>query len=119
MAIETEQQIILPSYGGARQRPNLLPLLALLLQRFGVPVLMHGMLTGSGRVASVYILRELGIMPCANMAQAQDGLDNEGIAFVPTALLAPGLAELLSLRARLGVRSSAHSIRSACARAGS
>jgi anthranilate phosphoribosyltransferase len=102
--------VVLPSYGGARHQPNLLPLLALLLQRFGVPILMHGMLTGNGRVASVYILRELGIMPCANLAQAQDGLDNEGIVFVPTVLLAPGLAELLSLRARLGVRSSAHSI---------
>ena len=102
--------VILPSYGGARERPNLLPLLALLLHRFGVPVLMHGMLTGNGRVASVYILRELGIMPCANLSQAQDALDNDGIAFVPTVLLAPGFAELLSLRARLGVRSSAHSI---------
>ena len=102
--------VVLPSYGGARDRPNLLPLLALRLQRFGVPVLMHGMLTGNGRVATVYILRELGIMPCANVAQAQDGLENEGIAFVPTALLAPGLAELLSLRARLGVRSTPHSV---------
>ena len=100
---------MLPCYGGARDRPNLLPLLALLLQRFGVPVLMHGMLTGNGRVASVYILRELGIMPCANVSQAQDALDTESIAFVPISLLAPGLAELLSLRARLGVRSSAYS----------
>jgi anthranilate phosphoribosyltransferase len=58
----------------------------------------------------VYVLRELGIMPSATLAQAQDRLDNEGIAFVPTALLAPGLAELLSLRARLGVRSPAHSM---------
>ena len=32
------------------------------------------------------------------------------IAFVPTAVLAPGLAEVLRLRGRLGVRSSAHSM---------
>lgn len=100
--------VILPSYSGAREQPNLLPLLALLLQRFGVPVLVHGTLNGSGRVASAYILRELGVMPCANLAHAQDVLDDGGIAFVPTAVLAPGLAELLSLRGRLGVRSSAH-----------
>jgi len=100
--------VVLPSYGGAQDRPNLLPLLALLLQRFGVPVLVHGMLNSSGRVASIYIFRELGVMPCANLAQAQEALEQAGIAFVPTAVLAPGLAELLSLRARLGVRSSAH-----------
>jgi anthranilate phosphoribosyltransferase len=104
------QPVILPSYNGAREQANLLPLLALLLQRFGVPVLVHGVLNGNGRVASAYIFRELGVMPCANLAQAQDALDNESIVFVPTAVLAPGLAELLSLRGRLGVRSSAHSI---------
>ncbi|MDB5812855.1 MAG: DNA-binding protein YbiB [Betaproteobacteria bacterium] len=102
--------IIFPSYNGARHQPNLLPLLALLLQRFGVPVLIHGPLTGNGRIATAYILRELGVMPCASLAQAQEALDKGAIAFVPTAVLAPGLTDLLSLRARLGVRSSAHSI---------
>ena len=102
--------VVLPSYNGARHQPNLLPLLALLLQRFGVPVLIHGPLSGNGRVATAYILRELGIMPCASLAQAQETLDTGSIAFVPTAVLAPGLTDLLSLRARLGVRSSAHSL---------
>ena len=100
--------VVLPSYNGAREQPNLLPLLALLLQRFGVPVLVHGALNGSGRIASAYIFRELGVMPCATLSQAQDALDASGIAFVPTAVLTPGLAAALSLRGRLGVRSSAH-----------
>ena len=100
--------VILPSYNGAREQPNLLPLLALLLQRFGVPVLVHGVLNGSGCIASVYVFRELGVMPCATLAQAQDALDASGIAFVPTAVLSPGLAGALSLRGRLGVRSTAH-----------
>jgi len=108
--IRKAQPVILPSYNGARHQPNLLPLLALLLQRFGVPVMVHGTLNGNGRVASAYIFRELGIMPCANLAQAQDALDNGRIAFVPTAALAPGLANVLSLRGRLGVRSSAHAV---------
>lgn len=107
-SIERVLPVVLPSYGGARNRPNLLPLLAMLLQRFGVPVLVHGMLNGGGGVASAYIFRELGIMPSANLTQAQVALDRGGIAFVPTALLAPGLAELISLRDRLGVRNSAH-----------
>jgi anthranilate phosphoribosyltransferase len=102
--------VVLPSYGGARDQPNLLPLLALLLQRFGVPVLIHGMLNGDGGIASAYVFRELGVMPSATLAQAQDGLSGAGIAFVPTAVLAPGLAELLVLRGRLGVRSPAHTV---------
>ena len=100
--------VVLPSYGGAREQPNLLPLFALLLRRFGVPVLVHGSLNGDGRIASVYIFRELGILPCANLKQTQDALDRDGIAFAPTAILASGLSDLLSLRGRLGVRSSAH-----------
>jgi anthranilate phosphoribosyltransferase len=104
------QPVVLPSYGGARDQPNLLPLLALLLQRFGVPVLVHGMLNGDGTIASAYVFRELGIMPCANLSQAQEVLDKAGVAFVPTAVLAPGLADLLALRGRLGVRSIAHDV---------
>lgn len=102
--------VVLPSYNGARAQPNLLPLLALWLRRLGVPVLIHGTLEGHGRVASAYILRELGIMPCASLAQAQQALQNEQFAFVPTAVFSPGLAALLSLRNRLGVRSSAHKL---------
>lgn len=98
--------VVLPSYSGARQQPNLLPLLALLLRRF-VPVLVHGALNGNGRVASAYILRELGVMPSANLARAQEALERDNLAFVPTAVLSPGLANVLSLRGRLGVRTSA------------
>ncbi|MCW5605185.1 MAG: DNA-binding protein YbiB, partial [Burkholderiales bacterium] len=94
--------VVFASYPGTREQPNLLPLLALVLQHLGVPVLVHGALNSSGRVASAYIFRELGVMPCASLAQAQSELDRHKIAFVPTAVLAPGLAELLALRGRLG-----------------
>jgi anthranilate phosphoribosyltransferase len=100
--------VVIPAYGGAREAPNLLPLIGLLLRRLGVPVVFHGMLEGSGRVASVYILRELGILPSASLAHAQAALESEHVAFVPDALLCPGLATLLALRHRLGVRNSAH-----------
>jgi anthranilate phosphoribosyltransferase len=102
--------LVVPTYGGALDEPNLLPLLGLLLQRLGVPVLFHGTLDGGGRVASVYILRELGILPSATLTQAQAALDEQLIAFVPTAALCPGLAALLALRSRLGVRNSAHTL---------
>jgi len=102
--------LVLPSYGGARSEHNLLPLLGLLLRRLRVPVLFHGTLEGSGRVASVYILRELGIMPSATLTQAQAALEEDSIAFLPVAALCPGLASLLALRNRLGVRNSAHAV---------
>ncbi|HEV8262340.1 MAG TPA: DNA-binding protein YbiB [Burkholderiales bacterium] len=100
--------LVFATYNGARHEANLLPLLVLLLQRIGIPVLLHGTLEGSGRVASVYILRELGVLPSASLAHAQKALDDELLAFVPTAVLCPGLANLLSLRNRLGVRNPAH-----------
>jgi anthranilate phosphoribosyltransferase len=100
--------LVIPAYGGALDEPNLLALLGLLLRRLGVPVLFHGTLEGSGRVATVYILREFGILPSATLTQAQATLDEDLIAFVPTAALCPGLAGLLALRSRLGVRTSAH-----------
>lgn len=102
--------LVFGCYGGARREANLLPLLALLLQRMGVPVLLHGTLESGGRVASAYVLRELGVMPVGSLLQAQKTLDEELIAFVPTAVLCPGLASLLSLRNRLGIRNPAHSI---------
>lgn len=100
--------VVIGSYGGARSQPNLTPLVALLLQRMGVPVLVHGTLESHGRVASAYIFRELGVLPCATLAQAQSALDRERIAFVPTAVLAPGLAGVLALRSRLGVPNIGH-----------
>jgi anthranilate phosphoribosyltransferase len=42
------------------------------------------------------------------VAQAQSALEEEQIAFVPVAALCPGLASLLAVRNRLGVRNSAH-----------
>lgn len=99
--------IVIPAYGGGRKVANLLALLALLLQRFGIPVLIHGTLESHDGTATAYILRELGVLPSASLSQAQQALDQEGLAFVPTAVLCPGLSSLLALRGRLGARNSA------------
>jgi len=102
--------VILPTYNGARKEANLTPLLALLLQRFGIPVLVHGLLEGYGRVTSGQIFRELGIMPAMTLAEVQQALDRQQLAFAPLSLLHPGLHHLLSLRSRMGIRNSAHSL---------
>ncbi|MCU0868942.1 MAG: DNA-binding protein YbiB [Burkholderiales bacterium] len=100
--------VVFPAYGGALEQPSLLPLLALMLQRLGVPVLVHGTLEGGRRVAAAYVFRELGVMPSANGAALRAALESDHLAFAPTALLSPGLASLLALKHRLGVRTSAH-----------
>lgn len=94
--------VSIPSYSGTVERPNLMPALALLLVRFGVPVLVHGPLEAQGRVAGAAVLRELGVLPCASAHEAHKALADAGIAFVPTALLSPALAQVIALRGRLG-----------------
>jgi len=101
---------VIPTYNGAQRQPNLTPLVALLLARLGVPVLVHGTLEGQDRVASAYIFRELGVLPCTSVAQAQARLESDRLAFVPTGVVAPGLANLLAMRSRLGLRNCAHTV---------
>ena len=102
--------VVLGSGPGTLDQPNLLPLLALMLQQLGVPVLVHGALHGDGRVASAHVFRELGVMPCVHLSQAQTQLVEHKLAFVPTAVLAPGLSWLLGLRNRLGLDSVAGTV---------
>lgn len=99
--------VVLPAYHGVRTHPHLTPLLALLLKSFNIPVLIHGTLDGAGGTAAAYVLRELGVMPSATVQQVNTALRDDGLAFAPAALLSPGLASLLALRARLGLDSLA------------
>lgn len=95
--------VLIPTYCGTVNHLNLTALLALLLQRYEIPVLLHGTLEGHGGVATAYVLRELNVLPSGSAQHAQSSLDQDLLAFVPTAVLSPGLAQLLSLRTRLGL----------------
>ncbi len=102
--------VVIPSYNGARKGANLAPLLAMLLKRFGIPVLIHGLIEGFGRVTTAQVLREFGMAPCVSLSQAQQQLDENGLVYVPLSVISPGLSDQLSLRSRLGLRNSAHSL---------
>ncbi|GIZ51265.1 DNA-binding protein YbiB [Noviherbaspirillum aridicola] len=102
--------IVIPSYNGSRQMPNLTPLLALLLARAGAPVLIHGVASDPGRVTTAEILRELGHAPARDAREAEQGLAAGRPVFIPVDTLAPRMAYLLSLRRRLGVRNSTHTL---------
>ena len=102
--------LVIPTYNGARKLPNLLPLVALLLAREGVPVLLHGAAQEAQRVTTFEILAALGHAPAADMAAAERSLEEHCIAAVPLALLSPPLARLLDARRTTGVRNSAHTL---------
>lgn len=100
--------VVLPSYNGARRQANLTPLLGGMLDALGVPVLIHGMGQSFGRISSDAILRALGLPVDGESFGALAAGSNP--RFVPIEALAPGLARLLHLRARLGLRNAAHSV---------
>ncbi|MBX9831873.1 MAG: DNA-binding protein YbiB, partial [Burkholderiaceae bacterium] len=102
----TQPTVVIPSYNGARKLPLLTPLLALLLAREGLPVLIHGAATEDHRVFVSKVLEALGIY-------AQVAIKNiapSSVAFVPTALLSPGLQRLLDVRRVVNLRNPAHSL---------
>jgi anthranilate phosphoribosyltransferase len=102
------QAISIPAYGLVAGESLIVTLAAALLRKFGLPVIIHGVLDSPCGVASAYVLRELGILPCGSFAQADANLREEGVAFLPVQLLSPAFAALIALRGRLGVENSAH-----------
>jgi anthranilate phosphoribosyltransferase len=61
-------------------------------------------------VTSAEIFAHLNVTPAQTHADIETGLANGRIAFAPIATLAPKLARLLSLRRRMGVRNSTHTL---------
>lgn len=102
--------VLLPSFNGARKQANLVPLVALLLARQGVPVLIHGRHDFDSRVSPFELLAALGLPLSTSPEQAGVQLTERRIACLPLESLNPGLNRLMALRPRLGVRNSGHSI---------
>lgn len=109
--------VVIPSYNGARNLPNLTPLLALLLAREGVPVLLHGVAhhadhgnleIGPDRVTTAEVWQAMGRFLPATLEDVRTGLARGEPVLVPIGLIAPHVDRLLRLRKRMGVRNSAH-----------
>jgi anthranilate phosphoribosyltransferase len=98
--------VVLPSYNGARKLPVLTPLLALLLAREGLPVLVHGTATESGRTCASNVLAALDTPALTAIKKIANG----EVVFAPTELLCPGLKRLLDVRRTVGLRNPAHSL---------
>ena len=102
--------VLLPSFNGARKQANLMPLVALLLAREGVPVLVFGRHDFDSRVSPFELLDALDLPASPTLADAQARLAADRLAVLPLQLLNPGLNQLMALRPRLGLRNSAHSL---------
>ena len=102
--------VILPTYNGARRQANLMPLLALMLAKRGVPVLIQGRHDFESRTSPFELLAALGIHPAADIADASVQLRQARLACIGVDKLLLGLDTLLSLRLRFGVRGSAHTM---------
>jgi anthranilate phosphoribosyltransferase len=102
--------VVIPSYNGARSRPNLLPLLALALRDAGLQVLVHGVLEDPRRVTSAQVFAAMGEPRAGSLDEALDRLRSHALAFIGIDALSPRLAGLLALRWQLGVRSSGHTV---------
>ncbi|MBI1907048.1 MAG: DNA-binding protein YbiB [Rhodocyclales bacterium] len=102
--------VVLPTYNGARRQANLMPLVALLLTREGVPVLIQGRHDFDSRSNPFELLTALDLPLSPDAAHATTQLAQRRIACLDVDQLLPGLARLLALRLRLGVRGSAHTM---------
>lgn len=102
--------LVIPAYNGARQLPNLTPLLASLVAREGVPVLVHGVPDDPGRVTTIEVFQAMGIAPAKDIAEAEAQLNERKLAVLTIDTLSPKLARVLKLRREIGLRSSGHTL---------
>ena len=103
--------VVLPNYGDAGRTASI-PLLALLLRRFGIRVLVHGALETYGGLFNCGIFRDFDVLPATTRSQAEKQLCDGGIALVPATLFSPGLAAMLSLKNRVSAVTPAHTLAS-------
>ncbi len=102
--------VVLPTFNGARKQANLMPLVAMLLAREGIPVLIHGRHDFDSRISPFELFEALGLPVAADVEEAGRQLASHRLAILPTAALHGGLDAMMALRPRLGLRNSSHSV---------
>ncbi|ALC96053.1 hypothetical protein AMC77_01575 [Candidatus Profftella armatura] len=100
--------IIIPSYNGSRRFMNVIPLLALLLSKKGIPVFIHGIKKNFGRITTYEILKKLGYFAVSSKKKAIKYLKLKRLVFMDISILIPELSKLLEIYYMLGIRNSSH-----------
>lgn len=102
--------VVLPCYNGARQLPNLTPLLAWALAQLNVRTLLHGVRNDPTRVTTFELFNALQFPVARDTEQASTALRERGFVFTAIDSIHPTLAQLLANRWRIGVRSTPHTV---------
>jgi anthranilate phosphoribosyltransferase len=102
--------VVLPCYNGARQLPNLTPLLAWALAKKNVRVLLHGVKSDPTRVTTLEMFNALQFPVARDANEAQNALRERGFVFTAIDSIHPRLAQLIANRWRIGVRSTPHTV---------
>lgn len=105
-----EPVVVLPCYNGARQLPNLTPLLAWTLAQRGAKVLLQGVRADPSRVTTFALFEALGFAVAESGEAAARAFAATGFAFAPLDAIHPKLAVLIANRWRIGVRSTPHTV---------
>jgi hypothetical protein len=80
-----QRAISIPAYGLVRGEALVVSLAAAMLRRFEVPVIVHGILDSPCGVSAACVLRELGVLPCGTLSQAEESLREMHAAYLPGA----------------------------------
>lgn len=102
--------VVLPCYNGARQLPNLTPLLAWALAKKNVRVLLHGVRNDPTRVTTFEMFNALQFPIARDASEANKALRERGFVFTAIDSIHPRLAQLIANRWRIGVRSTPHTV---------
>lgn len=71
---------------------------------------MHGISDDASRVTSEAVFAAMGMTAASGLMTAQQQLDANQLIFISVNVFCPPLATQLSLRWRMGVRNSAHTL---------
>jgi anthranilate phosphoribosyltransferase len=102
--------VVLPCYNGARQLPNLTPLLAWTLAKENICVLLHGVKSDPTRVTTFEMFNALQFPVARDADEANKALRERGFVFTAIDSIHPRLSQLIANRWRIGVRSTPHTV---------
>lgn len=99
------------SYAGKRRHAPWFLFSLLLLAQHGLRVFVHGAEGHTPeRLYLTEVMNSFGLSPAQNWEEVARQLDREHLSYLPLAVVAPKLAEMIDLRPILGLRSPVHSL---------
>ncbi|TXR53467.1 glycosyl transferase family protein [Reinekea thalattae] len=100
-----------PAYAGKKKQPSWYLLAAKLLANNGLKILIHGGGEHTeGRQYAANICSAIGIGSAQDLAEANELIEQQNIAYIPLARFSPVLSHLIDMKAELGLRSPVNTL---------